>query len=76
MKLTDFYNEVSRRVDTGKTQINAAETRRVLSEAFLVLNKLKAAESADVVAKGLAQAAKKSAAPKKKAAPKRKKAAR
>ncbi|QDT67895.1 hypothetical protein MalM25_08030 [Planctomycetes bacterium MalM25] len=59
MKLTDFYNEVSRRADTGKTAITAAETRRVLSEAFLVLNKLKAAEAADVVAKGLAQAAKK-----------------
>ena len=41
MKLTDFYNEVSRRVDTGKTAINAAETRRVLSEAFLVLSKMK-----------------------------------
>lgn len=65
MKLTDFYTEVSRRVDTSKTAINAAETRRVLSEAFLVLNKLKAAEAADVIAKGLAQAAKKSA-PKKK----------
>lgn len=61
MKLTEFYSEVSRRADTGKTSINAAETRRVLSEAFLVLNKLKAAEAADLFAKGLAQAAKKSA---------------
>lgn len=61
MKLTDFYTAVARRADTGKTQINAADTRRVLSEAFLVLNKLSAAEAADVVAKGLAQAAKKSA---------------
>jgi len=67
MKLTDFYTAVSRRVDTGSTQINAAETRRVLSEAFLVLGKLNAAESADVVAKGLATAAKKKARPKKKA---------
>lgn len=61
MKLTEFYSEVSRRADTGKTSINAAETRRVLSEAFLVLHKLKAAEAADLFAKGLAQAAKKSA---------------
>ena len=61
MKLTDFYSEVSRRADTGKTAISAAETRRVLSEAFLVLNSLSAAEASDVVAKGLAQAAKKSA---------------
>ena len=61
MKLTDFYNEVSRRVDTGKTQINAAETRRVLSEAFAVLVKLPSAEAADLFAKGLATAAKKSA---------------
>ena len=52
MKLTDFYNEVSRRADTGKTAITAAETRRVLSEAFLVLNKLKAAEAADVDREG------------------------
>lgn len=61
MKLTDFYTAVSKRVDTGKTEINAAETRRVLSEAFLVLHKLPAAEAADVFAKGLATAAKKTA---------------
>lgn len=61
MKLTDFYNEVSRRADTGKTSINAAETRRVLSEAFLVLSKMKAPEAADVISKGLAQAVRKSA---------------
>ena len=59
MKLTDFYTQVSRRVDTGKTKINAAETRRVLSEAFMVLSKLKGPEMADVVAKGLAPAARK-----------------
>lgn len=61
MKLTDFYTEVAGRVDTEKTQINAAETRRVLSEAFLVLAALPAAEAADVVAKGLTTAAKKAA---------------
>lgn len=60
MNLNEFYNEVARRADTGKTAITAAETRRVLSEAFLVLNKMKAADAAGVVAKGLASAAKKS----------------
>ncbi|MEN0110048.1 MAG: hypothetical protein AAF805_04940 [Planctomycetota bacterium] len=61
MKLTEFYTEVARRADTGKTAISAAETRRVLSEAFLVLHKLPAAEAADVFAKGLGTAAKKTA---------------
>lgn len=59
MKITDFYNEVSRRVDTATTQINVAETKRVLSEAFIVLEKMDAAELADTIAKGLAQAKKK-----------------
>lgn len=61
MKLTDFYNEVSRRTDTGKTAINVAETKRVLSEAFLVMSKMDAADLADTLAKGLATAKKKSA---------------
>ena len=64
MKLTDFYSEVSRRADTAKTKIGAADTRRVLSEAFVVLNELCAAEAADVVAKGLGTAAKKKTAKK------------
>ncbi|MEQ8847292.1 hypothetical protein [Botrimarina sp.] len=59
MKLTDFYSEVARRVDTDKTKINAAEARRVLSEAFLVLAHLPASEAADLFAKGLTTAAKK-----------------
>lgn len=59
MKLTDFYNEVAKRADTGKTNINAADTKRVLSEAFLVLSELDAAELADTIAKGLATAKKK-----------------
>lgn len=59
MKLSDFYNEVSRRVDTDTTKINVAETKRVLSEAFLVLAKMDAADFADTVAKGVAQAKKK-----------------
>ena len=61
MKLTDFYNEVSRRVDTEKTSITVAETKRVLSEAFLVLAAMDAAEFADTVSKGVAQAKKKAA---------------
>ena len=61
MKLTDFYNEVSRRVDTERTSITVAETKRVLSEAFLVLAAMDAAEFADTVSKGVAQAKKKAA---------------
>ncbi len=61
MKLTDFYNEVSRRVDTEKTSITVAETKRVLSEAFLVLAAMDAAEFADTVSKGVAQAKRKAA---------------
>ncbi len=60
MKLTDFYNDVSRRVDTSKTAISVAETKRVLSEAFLVLAKMDAADMADTIAKGLATAKRKS----------------
>ena len=59
MKLTDFYNEVAGRVDTDKTQINVAETKRVLSEAFLVLAAMDAAEMADTISKGLTNAKKK-----------------
>ncbi|MCD0460164.1 hypothetical protein [Roseiconus lacunae] len=59
MKLTDFYNAVSKRVDTEKTHINAAETKRVLSEAFLVLAELDAADFADTIAKGMTTAKKK-----------------
>ncbi len=66
MKLSDYYNEVSRLVDTSKTKINVAETKRVLSVAFEVLNKLDAADMADTIAKGLAQAKKKKAAKRKK----------
>ena len=59
MKLNDFYNEVSRRVDTDKTAISAAETKRVLSEAFLVLAEMDATELADTISKGLTTAKKK-----------------
>lgn len=59
MKLSDFYNEVSRRADTGKTAISVAETKRVLSEAFLVLAGMDATELADTISKGLTTAKKK-----------------
>ncbi|MBA2116058.1 hypothetical protein [Bremerella alba] len=59
MKLTDFYNEVSRSVDTDKTEITVAETKRVLSEAFLALAKMDAAEAFDTVSKGMTTAKKK-----------------
>ncbi len=59
MKLTDFYNTASRRADTDKTAISVAETKRVLSEAFLELAQMDAAEFADTVSKGVAQAKKK-----------------
>ncbi|XZE56085.1 hypothetical protein SH139x_002161 [Planctomycetaceae bacterium SH139] len=59
MKLTDFYNEVAKRADTDKTAINVADTKRVLSEAFLLLAQMDAADLSDTMAKGLAQAKKK-----------------
>ncbi len=59
MKLADFYHEVARRADTAKTQISVAETKRVLSEAFLVLAEQNAADCSDTIAKGLAAAQKK-----------------
>lgn len=61
MKLTDFYNQVAGLVDTDTTKINVAETKRVLAIAFGVLEQMDAAEMADTIAKGLAQAKKKMA---------------
>lgn len=58
MKLTDFYHEVSRKADTEKVQINAADVSRVLSVMFDILEDLKPAEAFDVISKGLASAAK------------------
>lgn len=72
MTLNEFHNHVARRVDTAKTKINAAEARRVVSEAFVVLSTLSSVEAADVVSKGLAAAAKKPATKK----PAKKKAAK
>ena len=59
MNVNEFYNEVSRKVDTDKTAIGVAETKRVLSEAFKVLAALPTAEAFDVVAKAINNAAKK-----------------
>jgi hypothetical protein len=59
MNLNDFYNEVARKADTDRTQITAAETKRVLSEAFKILAAMKAADAAEVIAKGMQTAARK-----------------
>ena len=59
MTLSDFYDEVSRKADTDKTKISAAETKRVLSEAFKVLAGLDAASCAEILAKALGTAKKK-----------------
>lgn len=56
MKLTDFYSEVASRADTDKTEINVADTSRVLKVAFEVLNELPVSEVFDVIAKGMARA--------------------
>lgn len=57
MKLTDFLNDVARRTDTDTLKINAADTRRVIAVFFDLLEDLKPEEAFDIVAKGLAQAA-------------------
>ena len=59
MNVNEFYNEVSRKVDTDKTNIGVAETKRVLSEAFKVLAGLSTAVAFDVVARGIENADKK-----------------
>lgn len=59
VSLSDFYNQVAERADTDKTQITVAETKRVLSEAFIVLHEMDTADCLDVVLKGLKNAQKK-----------------
>jgi hypothetical protein len=59
MNLSQFYDEVARRADTDKTKINAAETKRVLSEAFKVLAHMDSATMLEILAKGVANAKKK-----------------
>jgi hypothetical protein len=59
MKLSEFYNEVARKVDTSKTKINAAEARRVVSQAFKVLAGLDNPTMLNLIAKGVTYAVKK-----------------
>ena len=59
MKFKEFLIEVSKKVDTDKTAINAAEVNRVISEAFKILAQQDAATSANVIAQGLNLAVKK-----------------
>ena len=61
MNLNEFYDEVARHADTAGTKIGAAETKRVLSEAFKVLCGLDSVTMAEVIAKGLSTAKKKKA---------------
>jgi len=61
MNLNDFYNEVARKADTDKTKISAAETKRVLSEAFKVLAAMSAVDATEILAKALQTAAAKKA---------------
>lgn len=57
--LKEFYAEVAGKADTEGTKINAAETSRVLSEAFLILQQMDPAQALDLILKGLAGAKKK-----------------
>lgn len=59
MTLSEFYDEVARHTDTEKTQIDVADTKRVLSEAFKVLCKLDSVTVAELMSKGLSTAKKK-----------------
>lgn len=61
MNLSEFYNEVARRADTEKTAIGVADTKRVLSEAFLVLSAMDSADCTQLLGKALSTAKKKSA---------------
>ncbi len=54
--LNDIYNEVARRADKQKIQINVAETKRVLACFFDVLEDQKPAVAFDLIAKGLKRA--------------------
>jgi hypothetical protein len=56
MTLNEFYDAVARVADTAKTKISAAETRRVLSEAFKVLATLDGPSLTVLLAKGLQNA--------------------
>ena len=71
MNLNDFYNQVSRLTDTAGSQINVAETKRVLAVAFQELARMTTADSAAIISKGLSTGAAKNKLPKKKTAKKK-----
>lgn len=56
--LTEIYDKVAGKADTGKTSINVADTKRVLACFFDALEDYSASEAMDLVAKGLKQAQK------------------
>lgn len=56
--LSDIYNDVAKRADKSKTQINVTDTKRVLACFFDVLEDLSPDAAFDIVTKGL-KAAKK-----------------
>ena len=58
MTLTEFYNEVAKKVDTAGLKISAAETKWVLAVFFDKLEDLKPDEAVDLVAKGVKAAGK------------------
>ena len=58
MKLTEFYQEIAKKADTPKVQINASEVSRVLSVMFDILEDLEPSEAFDLISKGLASAGK------------------
>ena len=61
MTIKDFYTAVAAEADTDTLKIGAAEVSRVLSVAFGILVKHDAVTVAGLIAKGLENAAKKSA---------------
>ncbi len=54
--LNEIYNEVARRADKAKIQINVADTKRVLACFFDVMEDQKPAVAFDLIAKGLKRA--------------------
>jgi hypothetical protein len=56
MTLNELTDAVSRIADTPKTQINAADVKRVVASTFDVLAMLSPADCAEVIGKGLKKA--------------------
>lgn len=55
--LNDIYNAVAAKADTDGVHINVAETKRVISCFFDVLEDQKTADAFDFISKGLKRAA-------------------